>query len=112
MKAQIILNEQHQLLPDQVRILNKVFGKGGWVIYPVPSIGWPLEKQKDLVKDFEEKGSPIVFTSPVPYLLGALVKKNLSIFLLHNDFREKKELPNGKIIMTVAKIGWRLVSFE
>jgi hypothetical protein len=30
-------------------------------------------------------------------------------FVLHNDRREKKELPNGKVIMTVAKEGWMIV---
>ena len=29
---------------------------------------------------------------------------------LHNDRREKKELPNGKVIMAVAQTGWQLVS--
>jgi hypothetical protein len=29
--------------------------------------------------------------------------------VFHNDRREKKELPNGKVIMTVAKEGWELV---
>jgi len=31
------------------------------------------------------------------------------VHIFHNDNREKKELPNGKIIHTVAQKGWVLV---
>jgi hypothetical protein len=52
----------------------------------------------------------IVFASPIP----ALIKKATLEFggwvkIFHNDHREKKELPNGRIIMVVAQEGWELV---
>jgi len=33
-------------------------------------------------------------------------------YLLHNDRREKKELPNGRVISVVAQTGWQLCKFE
>jgi len=41
--------------------------------------------------------------------LGMVVGRETRIRVLHNDNRQKKELPNGKIIMTVAETSWQLV---
>lgn len=64
----------------------------------------------------------VVFVSPIPYMMIQLTRKEYYIPTLeyvdqtgmfiktfHNDNRDKKELPNGKIIYTVAKEGWQLV---
>jgi len=54
----------------------------------------------------------VVFASPIPYLIKLLsrqlnftidegLKHAYNVLIFHNDKREKKELPNGKVIMTV-----------
>ena len=50
-----------------------------------------------------------MFASPVPALIALAQRAGVEVKVLHNDKREKKELPNGKIIMTVAQAGWVIV---
>ena len=127
-KIKVVLNEQHKLMNDQVKVLNKRFGEENWEIASVPKNGWTLKEMKEvaeqLVTGTSCYGELIVFASPIPALM-ALVAEGVSkcssehgetgftwwipFFVLHNDHREKKELPNGKIIMTVAKEGWVIV---
>jgi uncharacterized protein (DUF111 family) len=59
------------------------------------------------MKELAEKigDQKVIFVSPIPALMKLM--RHWKVF--HNDNREKKELPNGKIIMTVAKKGWVLV---
>jgi hypothetical protein len=120
--ARVIINEQHSLLPEQEKILNSQFDS--WEFFKVPADGWTLpeimEKAKELAKD------NVVFCSPIPVLLAELAKNAgfmdacskvengfsgqvPSVYVFHNDVREKKELPNGKIISVTAKEGWQLV---
>ncbi len=133
-KAIVIMNEQHTLLPEQEQIITNTFGS--WEFLKVPASGWTLEEQKK-IKDTvvngvdlhgaHGKAGSVVFVSPVPYLYGRLQlesgyfmgswdgncgaygKINSTVYVFHNDKREKKELPNGKIINVVAKTGWVLV---
>lgn len=127
MKAHVILNEQHTLLPDQERVLNEKFGEGEWATFFVPSNGWTLEEQQRISEKYRRSDVPaVVFASPVPFLLMELARTegvasladrhNLgrtidtpTVYVFHNDRREKKELPNGKIIHTVAQEGWEIV---
>ncbi|HFD2052232.1 TPA: hypothetical protein ACF2DE_002963 [Clostridium perfringens] len=113
-KAKVILNEQHTLLPSQKVILDSEFGINGWDVLSVPSNGWSLSEQLEVVESLKgtiEKQSKIVFASPLPIIIGKLSRWNEyeDIYIFHNDKREKKELPNGKIIFTVAQDGWQLV---
>lgn len=113
--VKVILNEQHTLLEEQKTLLDDKFGKQ-WVILSVPAEGWNRseigEVAKRLVND------TVVFASPIPLLLGTLAYEQgcgsakLQTFLLHNDKREKKELPTGKVISVVAKTGWELIPIE
>lgn len=70
----------------------------------------------------ESPGNAIVFVSPIPFLLKELAvrsitgdvmenstKKLYNVLVFHNDRREKKELPDGRIIQVVAHEGWQLV---
>lgn len=116
MKTMVILNEQHKILEDQARVLNEKFGEGNWEIYPVPEQGWTLEEmEKNIIQDIYSKGDIVVFASPVPVLIMNLSYCEgqgapVGVFVLHNDHREKKELPNGKIISIVAQTGWQIVT--
>lgn len=106
----VIINKSHQLMDDQVRILNEEFGESGWERFDVPSKGWTLEEQMNKGSELIETADIVVFASPIPYLLKLVASKiSVECYVLHNDNREKKELPNGKIIMTVAKEGWQIV---
>lgn len=120
--VKVILNEQHSLMESQKAILDKTFGENGWEFLKVPANGWSLEEQikiaNSLVGTVFEK-STIVFASPIPVLMSrlsslmgeqkALQIQGTKIFVMHNDRREKKELPGGKVISVVAKEGWQLV---
>ena len=126
-KVYVIINEQHVLFDEQVNLLDKKFGKDGWEFLKVPAAGWSLEKQRDVVKKYFQRGEIAVFASPVPYLLSTLswsagawanchgnnVPDNFAfckdVLVFHNDTREKKELPGGKIVQVVAAKGWQLV---
>mgnify|MGYP000309279407 CR=1 FL=1 len=70
----------------------------------------------------ESPGNAIIFVSPIPYLLKELTARSIrgdyeelttrcvyDVLVFHNDNREKKELPDGRIIQVVAKEGWQLV---
>jgi len=69
-------------------------------------------------------GNVVIFVSPIPYLLKELTRRSVNAdeyfggikfdfhyetLVFHNDRREKKELPDGRIIQVVAQEGWQLV---
>ena len=122
MKALVVINEQHSLMPDQVRVLQETFES--FVRVNVPAEGWTLVQMQEnaevLVEAvqtayYENAAIAVVFASPIPALMKSImcsldvVDAEYAVFVLHNDRREKKELPGGKIIMTVAAEGWQLV---
>jgi len=111
MKNQVIINEQHTLLQDQVDLLNHVYGVGMWERLDVPASGWTKDEMEAVVA--ENGHNNLIFASPIPLLIGMVAAKNngKQFAVLYNDRREKKELPNGKIIMTVAQTGWQLEQF-
>lgn len=114
----VILNEQHTLTPQQVALI------GDHELFPVPAAGWDLATQQGRVFDDLAKkvanGLTVVFASPVPATLGLLAAHTAwckdrgrpygDVVVLHNDRREKKELPGGKVVFTVATEGWQLVT--
>src|SRR5690606_33351270 len=96
----------------------------------IPASGLNLQEQKELVKELTQKDGNIIFVSPIPAMMVLLSRELakmeyckgeadtkclpsgcpiIKVYTFHNDRREKKELPNGKIIFTVAKEGWQLV---
>jgi hypothetical protein len=122
------MNEQHSLMKQQEVVLREQLGD--FEFLHVPAAGWTLEQQKEVAQEVLNMGKVnVVFASPVPLLLASLsfasgygkagndtgqafVGDNVTVFVLHNDVREKKELPNGKVVFTVAKEGWQLVKVE
>ena len=120
-KVFIIINIQHKLLPDQARCLETEFPDDMFDLdfYHVPAEGWTIDEQLSVANELQDqKPFAIVFVSPVPFLLKLLsFREGLKyargedppfIWIFHNDHREKKELPGGKIIHSVAKEGWLL----
>ena len=122
----VVMNENHSLLPEQKRILETEYDE--YQILPVPADGWTLEEMNSKVEEIStmelHEGKyylDIVFVSPIPYMIRELTRRevyfvneyaeqtNRFVRIFHNDKREKKELPNGKIIQVVAKEGWQLV---
>jgi hypothetical protein len=124
----VFINEQHSLMDEQVELLDKEFDL--WEVVSIPATGLTLAEQKDVVARMGQRigkidpetgiDVTIVFASPVPFMLKefSINSKHDGVFgldylydvrVFHNDNREKKELPNGKIIFTVAKTGWQLV---
>ena len=121
----IIINEQHTLLDVQNEILLNRFGVDGWNTLPVPARGWTQEEMDAIMASDIFKTKTVIFISPIPYMIKMLTAASManmhlqniitrysrtveSVLLMCNDNREKRELPNGKIIFTVAKTGWYL----
>lgn len=121
----IVINEQHDLLEEQIHMLEERFGSNVELV-SVPANGWTLEEMKLVLNKLI--GETVVFVSPIPFLISALsfmggyghesnclsanghlMGEGTNVFIFHNDNREKKELPNGKIVFTVAKTGWQLI---
>jgi len=125
MNPLVIINEQHTLLDVQNEILLNRFGVDGWNTLPVPARGWTQEEMDAIMASPVFKTKTVVFISPIPYMIKMLTAASManmhlpniitkysrtveSVLLMCNDTREKRELPNGKIIFTVAKTGWYL----
>ena len=82
--------------------------KDGWEIYNVPENGWKLEEINKIANELCH--DVVVFASPIPALMKDLTSyMSRTWHVFHNDNRVKKELPNGKIIMTVSPTGWTIV---
>ena len=130
----VVINETHTLMVDQISAIKKWVAEkwmgewiGDWVkellgeevhivLEKIPAEGMVLAEIKKLSKKLSEgretiveERETIVIASPIPALMSMLAADGTDFFVLHNDKREKKELPNGKIIMTVAKEGWVIV---
>ena len=114
METTIIINEQHKLLSEQESILKETFGTYSTLL--VPSNGWNKQYRDSLCKVLTGN---IVFVSPIPGMILDLAvtaalesastgKFSVRPWVFSNDTREKRELPNGTIINTVAKTGWYL----
>lgn len=114
MKTTIIINEQHTLLPEQEAILKEKFET--WSTILVPATGWSRE-ERDIICD-TLRGN-VVFVSPVPGMILELAGRasfesrtrgSLTVrpWVFSNDTREKKELPDGKVISVTAQTGWYL----
>lgn len=112
--VKVIINEQHKLLMEQQQILRDSFGE--FEVVPVPAQGWTLEDMKAKINEIAKAVAPggvVIFASPIPYMIKELgvrsVKEDFEVKVFHNDRREKKELPDGRIIQVVAQEGWQLV---
>ena len=128
-RAIIIINEQHKLLTAQERLLDEQFSS--WDVLSVPAKGWTydevLEQCEDILQALEliltiegpgkpELGFPaltVVFASPVPAMMVVLGRAargaDLDVCAFHNDRREAKELPDGRIVHTLSPEGWIIV---
>lgn len=123
MKTIVILNQSHKLLPQQQELLNSTFQD--WEILPVPDKGWDFNRQCQLAAELCEH--PLVFASPVPFLLARVVaikaaraqrdlflNTQINLWVFHNDKRVAKEIPDGKggvrVIHTVSPDGWILAA--
>ena len=111
-KATLIINENHSLSENQKELL-KIFDKIEYL--KVPSAGWTAEEQMAVCRKLwlSDRNTAIVFVSPIPYLLAQIASdvntRCYSLYVFHNDNREKKELPNGQIIFSIPKTGWKLL---
>lgn len=123
MKTIVIINEQHSLLPQQEQLIRKKLGQE-IELKKIPSEGINRQQIEELAEQLNRlHDTNIVILSPIPLLLARLAhysgecdtlalyggSSGNSIYILHNDKREKKELPNGKVISVVAQEGWELI---
>lgn len=114
MKTTIIINEQHTLLPEQATVLTNNFNI--WDTIKVPAEGWDRTTRDKMCAELTGN---IVFVSPVPGMILGLAMRaqaaadesgvvNMRPWVFANDTREKKELPDGRVISVLAKTGWYL----
>ena len=108
MEAIVVINEQHSLLEEQKNILKENF-QDNYRMKKIPKDGLKKDEIIELAKKLSKEDKIIVVLSPIPLLLKMLAGYECPFFVFHNDNRVKKELPNGKIIMTVAQTGWELI---
>ena len=120
--AIVYINEQHTMMDEQKSILDQKYKKS-WSVILVPAKGWTLEQQKEIISEHDMnifnnriENIDFVFASPIPYMVkefGAMAQlyceQNIDTLVFHNDNRDKKEIPGGKVIMVVSKTGWELV---
>ena len=109
-KCVLIINEQHRLFPEQEFLLREYEVKE----LQIPANGWNLTKIREIAEILT--GKLVIFASPVPALMALLQTApdtigthRIPFRVFHNSRREKRELPNGKIIQTVSATGWELV---
>ena len=117
MAKYLIINEQHSLFEEQKVLLGEGYET---ILIPAEGINFKEIREFQYSHGFK-RGDVIIFASPIPALLMELSKElwgdNLSsymehkydVLVFHNDKREKKELPNGKVVATVATTGWHLL---
>ena len=114
MKTTLIINEQHTLLTEQKEILTAQFGT--WTTILVPATGWTRE-ERDIICD-AIRGN-VIFVSPIPGMILDLAgrasfesanhgSQTVRPWVFSNDTREKKKLPDGKVISVTAQTGWYL----
>lgn len=113
MNTYLIINETHSLLPDQVRVLEEK-GMSDYEEIRIPKEGWDARTRFSLAHEWAERGGRYIFVSPEPVILGRLAhlsvfRKDVAVYVFSNDRRVKKELPDGRIVQTIAPTGWKLV---
>ncbi|NTW13832.1 MAG: hypothetical protein HGA31_02250 [Candidatus Moranbacteria bacterium] len=118
MRRIVVMNESHKLFPEQKTLLQEKFGT--YEILSVPEEGWTLEEMRGVADSIDLWQDQVLFVSPVPYLLatlsfkagemcglvGPIPEDRRGVYIFHNDLREKKELPGGRIVSVTATTGW------
>ena len=128
----IIINEQHTLLPQQEELLRETYGE--WATLKMPAEGCDQKRREEICVEFLFNKDVVVFVSPIPDMIKILAEKTAingtvndlicngfdvqpaydeaysvrQVLIMMNDNREKKKLPNGKVISVTAKTGWYL----
>lgn len=113
METYLVINEAHTLLPDQVRELREK-GFDNYEEIRIPKEGWDARTRLSRAHEWAGRGGRYIFVSPEPVILGrmayfAAFRKDVAVYVFSNDRRVKKELPDGRIVQTIAPAGWRLV---
>jgi hypothetical protein len=106
----LVINEQHKLLPEQEWLLDFNYEFETFQNVKIPAAGWTRQQMDEWIDslDWTQVGD-VVFVSPVPYLIKMVTIRLGGCSIFFNEKREKKELPDGKIIMVLAQDGWILV---
>ena len=116
MKAKVILNEQHTLLPEQESLLDTEFGEGQWEVYPLPNFGLNEQEQENLAVNLIYEN--VVIASPCPLLslcLAVHKARNVTscaLYLFHADTRTAEETKNAgskTILKHRLQKKWKLV---
>ena len=114
-QVRYVINKAHSLMVEQEQILNSLISEGDDLIrVDVPEEGLTLEQQIELshsLMDEMNGDDYLIFVSPIPCMIGYIcstIESSKNILIFGNDKREKKELPNGRIVQVISKTGWYL----
>jgi len=108
----VIRNVTHRLFEEQQVLIEELANADEIKVLEVPADGWDLQEMDRILENFESYAddTKFVFISPIPYLLKETAKRyGDRTLVFHNDHREKKELPGGRIIQVVSSTGWQLI---
>jgi len=108
----VIKNVTHRLFEEQQVLIEELANADEIKYLEVPADGWDLQEMDRILENFESYAddTKFVFISPIPYLLKETAKRyGDRTLVFHNDHREKKELPGGRIIQVVSSTGWQLI---
>ena len=108
----VIKNVTHRLFEEQQVLIEELANADEIKVLEVPADGWDLQEMDRILENFESYAddTKFVFISPIPYLLKETAKRyGDRTLVFHNDHREKKELPDGRIIQVVSATGWQLL---
>lgn len=108
----LIINEQHELLPDQNFAISRDFCEEPvTVLCKIPTYGLGDRHLKEAAKVISDIGCHVVFVSPIPYLILLLSHwGNNLVGVMHNGYRDKYE-KDGKITYTVSQEGWQCLTW-
>ena len=114
-QVRYVINKAHSLMVEQEQILNSLISEGDDLIrVDVPEEGLTLEQQIELshsLMDEMNGDDYLIFVSPISCMIGYIVARleiSKNVLIFGNDKREKKELPNGRIVQVISKTGWYL----
>lgn len=114
MKVTLVINEIHNLLEHQEKVLKQTFGEEIEIErYNIPDKGLSVEEMKKVVEELSNRNHEnIVFVSPIALMVGWLAqKKGKTFYVFHNAKREKTETADGRLITRIVPDGWELVKF-
>ena len=108
----VIKNVTHRLFEEQQVLIEELANADEIKVLEVPADGWDLQEMNRVLENFESypNDTKFIFVSPIPYLLKETAKRyGDRTLVFYNFYREKKELPDIRIIQVVTSTVCQLI---